>query len=156
MGPKGLGSSLHVFGTIPSFPMTTINIRGQEGRLELMRRARDEVSQIRAEQRVAAALKTNVLPSAKYNIRPGDSVMGYSEEERKWKPGLMLLEVQEKQDLVKTGTRMMKPNISRVLPSITDDDERKIMSFLKSLAIFSIGGPPGVLLTEYITVTDPR
>lgn len=74
MGPKGLVPSLLFFGTIPSFPMTTINIQGQEKRLEVMRRARDEFAQIRVEQRAAAALKMNVSPSAKYSIRPGDSV----------------------------------------------------------------------------------
>lgn len=82
--------------------------------------------------------------------------MGYIEVERICTSELMVLEVQGKQVWVNTGTRVVKQNISRVLPSIRDDDEREIMSLLKSLAKFSPGGPPGVILTEYINGNDPQ
>lgn len=47
-----------------------------------MRSAREEVAQIRAEQRVAIALKANVPPAAKSNLKPGDSVLEYSEKHK--------------------------------------------------------------------------
>lgn len=65
-------------------------------------------------------------------------------------------EVSAKQVWVDTGNRVVKLNISRVLPSIVDDDERDIMKLLKSLITFSTGDPPAIMATGYILDADPR
>lgn len=69
---------------------------------------------------------------------------------------LLVVEVDRKQVWFNTGSRVVKLNTLRLLPSIIDNDERDIMTLLKSLTTFSTGGPPGVLITEYITSTDFR
>lgn len=75
--------------------MTNANTIVQRERLEMMESMRQEVSQIFAEQKVAKALKSSVLPSAKFKIRPVDLVTGYSEYERKRGKGLLVVDVQE-------------------------------------------------------------
>lgn len=87
MGPNGLVPSLLIFGTLQSFPMTTANTTEQKVSIEMMQTARSEVAQIRAEQRIATAIKAKVPPSAKFRLKQGDIVMAYSEAERKWKNG---------------------------------------------------------------------
>lgn len=114
----------------------------------MMHSVREELVQIRAEQRVAAALKASVLPAAKFQMKPGDSVMGYNEKERKWKQRLLVLDVNGKQVWVNYGNRIVKQNITRMFPSFVDNGGQEVILLLKSLSSFAAGEPPGILLTE--------
>lgn len=94
---NGLVPSLLVFGTLPSFPLiTTIKLPNQEERLEMMRLTWEEVATIRAEQRVVAVSKANLLPSEKYKIRSRDTGLSYSEKGRKWIQEQQTLEIKGK------------------------------------------------------------
>lgn len=148
MPPNGLVPSLLGFGTFPSFSVATENTAEQEVHIEIMQTARNEVARIPAEQRIATAVKTSVPPSAKFKLKPGDILSGYSEAKRKWKQGLLFVEVYEKQMWINTGRRVLKLNISRVLLPIVDKEECDIMTLLKSLTTFRAEGPPGVWTTE--------
>lgn len=67
----------------------------------------------------------------------------------------LVLEVPGKQVFVISGDRVVKPNITRVLPAIVDDNEQEILSLLKSLSTISTGGPLAVIAAKYITENDP-
>lgn len=149
--------SLLVFGTLLSFLLVTCTeLPNQEEGVKMIRLAREEATSVRSGQRIAAVIKTNSPPSAKYKIRTGDSVKGYSEKKRKWKQELKFLEVPEKQVLVSTGNRVVKLNISRVLHTVSNNNERDIMEPLRSISTFSAGEPPETFLTDYIFGDDPR
>lgn len=66
-------------------------------RMELMSCARKEVAQIRAEERAPRVITTNVPPSASFNVKTGDVLVGYNEKEKKWKQGPLVIEIKGKQ-----------------------------------------------------------
>lgn len=50
----------------------------------------------------------------------------------------------------------MKLHIASVLTMVINDDDRKIITLLKAMTIFSTGGPSDVLIAEIIKVNDRR
>lgn len=65
------------------------------------------------------------------------------------------MDTDRRQTWVRTGASVVKLNISPGLPSIDIGYEREIISLLNSLRTFSIGAPPGILLTEILFEGDP-
>lgn len=80
IGTDALVPSLLVFGALPTFPFLNMDIiPGQRESFEMMKLARDKVAQLRAEQRIATAVNTNVPLSANYILKTGDRVSAYSQ-----------------------------------------------------------------------------
>lgn len=104
--------------------------------------ARDELLKIKTEQRTATALKTNIPPSARYVIKTGDEVLAHREREKKWIPNLRVVDIDGKYVWINTGQKVLKLHIARVLSKVTNDDDREIITLLKSMSIFSTGGRP--------------
>lgn len=86
--------------------------------------AMEKVLKIRTEQGITTALKSDNQPSAKFLIKPGDEVLEYSERERKWIPNLRFVDDEGKNVWIITGQRIVKLNITRIPPQITEEDDR--------------------------------
>lgn len=96
-GPKGLVPSLLVFGTIPSVGNSGANLVYREESFRVMYTARSEAYKIVAEQRIQTALQTNIPPSAKYQLQNGQTVMAYSEKQKRWIRDMKVTRVFSKQ-----------------------------------------------------------
>lgn len=62
--------SLFVFGSLSSFLVSSTALPNRNERLQMIRYAREEVAQIKAEQLVSIVWKAIFIPSAKYKIEP--------------------------------------------------------------------------------------
>lgn len=156
MGLNGLVPSLLVFGSLATLPMLNKTLPDQEGRMKMMRITLLEIAEIKAEQRIATAFRSNLPPSVKYTLKTGDKVNAYSEQQRKWIPGMTIVDLNENHAWINSGSKIAKLNITRVITQKEDDDERQIMKFLNSMEQFKTGGPPEVMITEDIEDDDPR
>lgn len=155
-GLKGLVPSLLVFGKIPYLENTNANLPDQEERFRAMHLARAEAAKITAEQRIKLALRTNVPPSAKYELRSGQSVMAYSENHNKWVDDLKVVRVSGKQVWINTGRRIYKLNKSHIIPQPGDDRRNAVSNLLKHLSPLNSQPLPHVLITEVLQPQDPR
>lgn len=129
-GPEGLVPSLLVFGVIPSLGNTEANLVDQERRFRAMHLAPAEAAKITAEERIRIALRSNVPPSAKYDLQSGQSVMAYSEKKREWISDLKVVKALGKHVWVNTGKRIYMLNKSHVVPKPADDDRSAVTTLL--------------------------
>lgn len=155
-GPKGLVSSLLVFGTIPSLGNTNANLVELEDRFRAMHAARAEAAKIVAEQRIQIALRSNIPPSAKYQLRTGQTVMAYSEKQRRWVKDLKVVRVANKQIWINNGKRVFNLGKPHVVPQPCNADVRNISSLLRRLSPLNSHPLPHILLTEILKPNDPR
>lgn len=70
MGPKGLVPCLLVFGVLPSLPVTRKKLQSQQERMAALSLARAEIETINAELKIAQALRSKLIPEAKYEFKP--------------------------------------------------------------------------------------
>lgn len=83
-----------------------------------------------ARNRISRALKSNVPPSASYNIKTGQTVMAFSEKRKKWIKGLKAVLVNRKMILVNDGDKIVKLNRTHVIPQPSDVDKKNISQLL--------------------------
>jgi hypothetical protein len=130
MGTTGLVPSLLVFGVVPSFPQTSIDLPKQRDRIAALAAAQMEMSEIVSENRVTAALAHNVPSSVDRTYEVGREVLVFCGKEKNWTGPMVVVLVEDKiitvQDLeseraLRFSTQQMKPFL-RDLPS-TDVDE---------------------------------
>lgn len=93
---------------------------------------------------------------APHIIRSKHEVLAYSENGKRWIPSLRIVNIDRKHAWINTGQRLVKPHIAGVLPKLSNDDSREIISMLKAMETFSTGGPSGVLITQVMKPNDPR
>lgn len=91
-----------------------------------MASAREEVDNLREEERITAVLTSNVPPSAEYTLKIRDRVLTYSKEQAKWVQGFGILDMQHKKVWANDRKRIFELHISQVLPEIIDNDEQDV------------------------------
>lgn len=89
-------------------------------------------------------------------MKPGDELSVYNEKEKKWLSDFTVVEKDGKQVSIKTGDRVVKVNISRLIPSIKIDYKEDIITILNFLWPFSTIESPEIMLTEFLSDKDPR
>ena len=75
MGPEGLVPSMLVFGVLPRFPVSTIDLPNQVDRMNALKSARAEMETIACELKLAQALRSKLPPAADYQLSVGDQVL---------------------------------------------------------------------------------
>lgn len=155
-GPKGLVPSLLVFGVIPSLGNTDADLPNQEERFRAMHEARNEAATITAEKRIRLALRTNIPPSAKYQLKEGQRVLVYSEKKLRWIPDLRVVRIVDKQAWINDRKKVYKVSIAQVIPHSKDEDANNLSKLLKKLSPFNSRPLPHVLLTETRAPNDAR
>lgn len=155
-GTKGLVPSLLVYGTIPSLGNTGADLPDQEDRFTALAAARKEAACITAEKRIRLALKSNIPPSAKYTLHPGQKVMVYSEKMKKWISNIRVVQLSSKQVWVNYNNRVIKVSRTQVLPQPLGEGNNGISSLLKRLYPLNSMPHPNILLTEVLQPNDER
>lgn len=74
ISPNGVVLSLLVFGTLSTLPMLNKNTAGQKQRKDALRNAREEVANIREQQKLVKIIRSKLPPAARYKHRNGDLV----------------------------------------------------------------------------------
>lgn len=134
--------SLLVFGTLPNFPTFNKYISEQRERLIILDTLRNELANLRAEQRITTVFKSNILSSTMYKLRKGHDVGIYSENEKRCVKGRTVIEVEDKQSWINIGNRLIERDKLQIFPSIKDGSKRDIMVVLDSLKKSPAGGQP--------------
>lgn len=78
MGPEGQVPSMLVSGTLPTLPTPNKNIPEQDEKMKALHTSREEVPNIRAEQRIRKVIRHNIRPAAHYKLESSALVYAYS------------------------------------------------------------------------------
>lgn len=76
---EGHVHSPFVLGTMPIFPIYNKNTATYHDRIKALRIAREEVTNIRTDQKVKRAIKHSIKSAAYFKINHGDMAFAYSE-----------------------------------------------------------------------------
>lgn len=155
MGPNRLVPSLLVSRTLPKLSMIKKLPPSQKELMDMSRLASDEVAKIWAEQRILMALKSIIPPSARFKIRSGHSVSAYSEKERGRFPNLTVLDVDGKLIWINTRARIVRLNLLRVRTSLTNNDEKEVVTIMKSMEQFKSNSYNEISVVEVISDDNP-
>lgn len=155
-GTNDLVSSLLVFGTIPSLGNTETELHDQEEKFIASSAARKEASTIITEKKIRLALRTNIPPSAKYSLCPGQLVMVYSEKKKQWIKDLRIVQLSSKQVWINYNNRIIKVSCTQVIPQPLPDEDTGISNLLRRLAPLNSKSHPSILVTEVLPSNDPR
>lgn len=116
MGPDDKVPSLHVFKTLPTFPIPNKNVLNHRERLEALQNAREEAANIKAEHRIKQAIEHNILLVARYKLETKEKVYTFSDARNQWISGLKVVGVERKNIWVNNGTLICKLYISQKMP----------------------------------------
>ena len=84
-GPNGLVPTLLVFGVLPRIPIIPSSLPNQSTRLQIMMKARKEMSPVIAKSALSRAMRMNVPSAANKVFRTGDEVLVFREKPiNKW------------------------------------------------------------------------
>lgn len=135
---------------------TGADLAEQDERFRSMHTAGSEAAKIIAEQRIRTALRTNVPPSAKYQLRSSQTVMAYSEKQKRWVKDLKIVRVSSNKFFINNGKRIFKLGISHVIPQPSNEETNAVSTLLKRLFPLNSQSLPHILLTEILKPNDPR
>lgn len=161
-GPDGIVPSLLVFGSLPSFPAVNMDVPMQKERMAALQTARKEMASVVARLRVQEALRSKILPSTHFLIKPGDAVHVYREGKSgckrtgSWKGPFTVEKVVGKIITVEWDGKPKQFNISQVLPDSEVNGEHELQKLVKAFDQFRSSPPPGILVTETLSFGDPR
>lgn len=71
-------------------------------------------------------------------------------------PGLCIVDTHGKHELINTGKRITKLNITRILRTTFNDDDKESTKLLMSPNNFTTVGSPEVMITDVLRSDDPR
>lgn len=100
MGAEGLVHSLLIFGTLPSFIVTTSNIAEQNKSMKALSEARREMASVTAEIRIRKALLSNAPRNTDVIINLDDKVRVFRETDRKYIGPFPVIRTEKKQMFV--------------------------------------------------------
>lgn len=125
--------SLLVFGVIPTFPITNKRLPNQTELIQAIAQAGLEMETIVSEQRIERALRSKLPPAVRYKIDPGDEVLVYREEPRKWLGPYKVQRIDGKRVFVNDGTTTRPFNMTHVLPAKAERGDLKMKRLLEGL-----------------------
>lgn len=123
MEPDGLIPLLPIFETIPTFPVSSKNEDCYSLRsYEILRSAREEAANIRAERSVRLAIRRNIMSAAHYEVESVDTGYAYSVAKKQPISGLRVVYTVRKSVLINDGRGIKKLNISHEMPHSNDEE----------------------------------
>lgn len=84
LGPDGRVPSRLVYGVDPALAVVNAKIPAQRECMAALEAETREMATITAELRIQQALRSKLPPATKYDIKPGDDVLIYREDDKEW------------------------------------------------------------------------